>query len=317
MRIVFFGTPAFAVPSLQALAEAGHAIVGVVTQPDRPRGRGQHLQPSEVKVAAQALGVPVLQPTKLKDPGFADELKTLGADLGVVAAYGRILPAGILATPALGMINVHASLLPRWRGAAPVHRAIIAGDQETGVTIMRVVGQLDAGPMLAKVVTPIGPDETSPDLENRLAALGAALLVKTAAELPAGRVRDEPQDESLVTYAAKLEKIEGALDWNQPAPVLHNRIRGLQPWPMASAMFQGKRIILRRSEVGTDDAHQSPPGTVIRADQQGIVVAASHGAVRLLEVQLEGRPPVTAEAFLNGHAVRPGDRFEPLPVRTT
>jgi methionyl-tRNA formyltransferase len=193
LRIVFFGTPAFAVPSLEALAASGHVIAGVVTQPDRPRGRGHRVQPSEVKTSALGLGAEVLQPTRLREAEFRNQLTGLDADLGVVAAYGRILPSDVLAIPRLGMINVHASLLPRWRGAAPVHRAILAGDVETGVTIMRVVQQLDAGPMIAKVSTPIDPLETSSRLESRLAALGAALLVKTVAAMADGPVAETAQ----------------------------------------------------------------------------------------------------------------------------
>jgi len=316
VRIVYFGTPAFAVPSLQALARAGHVIAGVVTQPDRPRGRGHKVQPSDVKVAAETIGAPVLQPTKLKSPEFAAGLHGLEADLGVVAAYGRILPANVLTTPRLGMINVHASLLPRWRGAAPIHRAILAGDVETGVTIMRVVEQLDAGPMLTRTVTPIDPNETSHTLELRLATLGAELLVATVEGLGRGSIEETRQDEAQVTYAARLEKRESPIDWSQSAVAIHNRIRGLQPWPLASAVLGGKRLLLRESQVVTPEVRPapSPPGTVIRADADGLVVATGDRAVRVLELQLEGRPPVGAAAFLNGHAVRPGDRFESPPA---
>ena len=315
MRVVFFGTPAFAVPSLEALAAAGHVIAGAVSQPDRPRGRGHRVHSSEVKTAALALSAPVLQPTRLKDADFAAEFRALDADLGVVAAYGRILPGHLLAIPRLGMINVHASLLPRWRGAAPVHRSILAGDLETGVTIMRVVEQLDAGPMLASVSTPIGANETSQALEARLATLGATLLVKVVADLARGPVREEPQDESRATYAVRLEKSEGALDWNQPSLTIHNQIRGLQPWPLAASQLGGKRVLFRASESLPDEHHSLMPGTIIRATPSGIVSAARTGAVRLLELQLEGRPPLSARAFLNGHSVRPGDRFEPLPTK--
>jgi methionyl-tRNA formyltransferase len=317
LRIVFFGTPAFAVPSLEALAANGHVIAGVVTQPDRPRGRGHHIQPSEVKTSALALGADVLQPTRLREAEFRNQLAGFGADLGVVAAYGRILPADVLAIPRLGMINVHASLLPRWRGAAPVHRAIMAGDVESGVTIMRVVQQLDAGPMIAKVSTPIDPLETSSMLESRLAALGAALLAKTVSAIAAGTAVETAQDESLVTYAARLEKHESAFSWNQSAETIHNRIRGLQPWPQAAASLKGQRVLLRSSRPLTHERPDAAPGTVIRADADGIVVAATHGAVALLELQLEGRPSVSAAAFLNGHHLKPGDTFQPLAPAST
>ena len=313
MRIVYFGTPAFAVPSLEALARAGHTIAGVVTQPDRPRGRGHRVQPSEVKVAAERIGAPVLQPAKLKSPEFAADLARLEADLGVVAAYGRILPASVLGVPRLGIINVHASLLPRWRGAAPIHRAILAGDRETGVTIMRVVEQLDAGPMLARAVTAIDPDETSQTLERRLAGIGAELLAATVERLAGSAVDETPQDETQVTYAARLDKRESPIDWNESAAAIHNKIRGLQPWPVASAVLGDRRVLIRRSQPGGDQPGGLAPGTIIRADAEGIDVSTGAGAARLLELQLEGRPPVTAAAFLNGHPVRAGDRFEPHP----
>jgi methionyl-tRNA formyltransferase len=313
LRIVFFGTPAFAVPSLEALAASGHTIAGVVTQPDRPRGRGHRVHPSETKTAALALGAEVFQPTRLRESEFRNQIARLDADLGVVAAYGRILPADLLAIPRLGMINVHASLLPRWRGAAPVHRAILAGDAETGVTIMRVVQELDAGPMLAKTSTPVDALETSQALESRLATLGAALLVKTVAAMMNAPVPEAAQDEALVTYAPRLEKRESAFSWDQSAVAIHNRIRGLHPWPLAAAILQGRRVLLRSSRPLADEPHDAAPGTVLRANADGIVVAAASGAVSLFELQLEGRPSVPAAAFLNGHPLKPGDHFDPLP----
>lgn len=316
LRIVFFGTPAFAVPSLVALASAGHAITGVVTQPDRPRGRGQRVQPSEVKARARELGVRILQPTRLKDTDFVREFSALGSDLGVVAAYGRILPATVLSVPALGMLNVHASLLPRWRGAAPVHRAILAGDSVTGVTIMRVVEALDAGPMLARAAIEIGPSETSGELEDRLAHAGARLLVDTVAQLENGPVHEEPQDETLATYAPRLERHESAFSWDEPSLVIHNRIRGLQPWPLAAARLHGHRILLRGSLPVPGEEHGAEPGTVLRLETDAIVVATRPGALRLLTLQLEGKAPVPAAAFAHGHRVAPGDRFEPVSAPT-
>ena len=313
-RILFMGTPAFAVPSLEALAAAGHTIAAVVTQPDRPRGRGQKVQPSEVKAAALSLGAAVLQPTKLRDPQFAADLQALTPDLGVVAAYGRILPANVLKIPRHGMINVHASLLPRWRGAAPVHRALLAGDSMTGVTIMRVVEQLDAGPMLATASTAIDPDETSEALERRLADLGADLLVAAIDALARGALNEEPQQEADATYASRLERRESALDWNQPAATIHNRIRGLQPWPLVSTILKDKRIVLRSSRAVPDEDHQSAPGTILKANADGLLVAASSGAVRLIEVQPEGKAAMPVAAFLNGHRVRAGDRFVSVPA---
>jgi methionyl-tRNA formyltransferase len=317
LRVAFFGTPAFAVPALTALAEAGHIIAAVVTQPDRPRGRGQKVQPSDVKAAAAALGVPVLQPTRIKDASFAAELSALQADLGVVAAYGRILPAALLTIPRLGMVNVHASLLPRWRGAAPVHRAILAGDSVTGVTIMRVVEALDAGPMLARTAVDIELTETSAELERRLAALGAELLADTVNRLAQGQIVEEPQNEALVTYASRLERQESALDWAQPCLMVHNRIRGLQPWPVASSQFKGQRMMLRSSLPLPGETHDSTPGTVLRVEDDGIVVSTQPGAVRLTRIQLEGKAPVPVVAFLQGHHIEPGDRFGFPPPGTS
>lgn len=309
MRIIFFGTPAFAVPSLEALAHAGHEIAAVVTQPDRPRGRGQKLQPSEVKVSAASLRASVLQPTRLKTAEFETDLKAFDADLGVVAAYGRILPPNVLAIPRLGMINVHASLLPRWRGAAPVHRAILAGDRETGVTIMRVVEALDAGPMLARMPLAIDSEVTSTVLEAQLGTMGASLLVETVAALARGPLTETPQDPALVTYAARLEKKESPINWARPAIEVHNHIRGLQPWPMADSRLSGRRIVLHKSQA-LPQGPTSPAGTVLATDRGSLVVATSPGAVRILEVQPEGRAPMPVAAYLNGHAVKPGDRFE-------
>ena len=310
MRILFFGTPAFAVPSLRALADSPHEVVAVVTQPDRPRGRGQKLVPSEVKTAAAELGLDVWQPERLRGGDFEERVRASSADLGVVAAYGRILSGSLLALPRLGMINVHASLLPRWRGAAPVHRAVIAGDRETGVTIMQVVEALDAGPMLARLPTQIGTDETSGMLEKRLADLGAGLLVETVNAIARGPVTATPQTESAVTYAAKLERHESSLDWQQPAQVLHNLIRGLQPWPVAAAVLHGRRVMLRRSHAVPEQTHTAMPGTILNVEPEALVVAASAGVIHLFDLQPEGRPVMTIRDYLNGRHVEPGDRFE-------
>jgi methionyl-tRNA formyltransferase len=247
LRIVFFGTPEFAVPSLDALLRSRHRVVGAVSQPDRPRGRGQKTTDAPVKARAATAGLPILQPERLKDQAFLDALRALDADLGVVAAYGRILTDAVLAIPRLGLINVHASLLPRYRGAAPVHRAIMAGERETGVTIMRVVKALDAGPMLAAVRRPIGPDETSDEVERHLARLGADLLVTSTDSLWMGHATETPQDDALATYAHRLTREDGIIDWSWPAERIHNLIRGLHPWPHAFTFFHGTRLILRAS----------------------------------------------------------------------
>jgi methionyl-tRNA formyltransferase len=313
LRIVFLGTPAFAVPSLRALLCSPHAVVAVVTQPDRPRGRGHKVRPEAVKLAALEAGLPVLQPERLNEPGFRDTLGGLAPDLGVVAAYGKLLPEALLALPRLGMINVHASMLPRWRGAAPVHRAILAGDEVSGVTIMRVVKALDAGPMLAATPTPIGPDETSAELERRLAELGAQLLVEAVDSVAAGTAVEIPQDESAVTYAPRLSRAESQIDWARPAAAVHNQIRGLHPWPLAAAMFRGQRTRLLRSAVATQADVDATPGTVYAVQPDAIEVATRPGAVRVTQLQIAGKAAMSAAEFLRGHPVQPGDRFLPLP----
>jgi methionyl-tRNA formyltransferase len=313
VRVILFGTPAFAVPTLAGLLASSHAVVAVVTQPDRPRGRGQRVTASPVKALAETRGIPVLQPDRLRDASVADQLGHFRADIAVVAAYGKILPQRLLDLPAHGIVNVHASLLPRWRGAAPIHRAVMAGDAETGVTIMRVVAALDAGPMLAKTIVPIGANETSAELEPRVAEAGATLLLDTLERLERGPVPEEPQDEHHVTYAARLERAESQIDWARPAREIHNRIRGLQPWPMAAAMLQGRRLLLTRAEVADAAASAGEPGVIVEVDGDAVVVAASPGLVRIREVKPEGRPPMPVRAFLNGRRVAAGERFEALP----
>ena len=312
LRIVFFGTPEFAVPTLDALLRSRHQIVGVVTQPDRPRGRGHKTSYAPVKARAVDAALPVLQPDRLKDDAFLAALAAMQTDLGVVAAYGRILTDAVLAAPRLGMINVHASLLPQYRGAAPVHRAIMNGERETGVTIMRVVKALDAGPMLAETRRPIDPDETSEEVERDLARDGAALAAAAVDDIAAGRARETPQDDATATYAPRLTKADGAIDWSWPADRIHNAVRGLHPWPHASTFLHGRRLILLRSAVSADAAGAAP-GTVIAARADDLVVAAGTGRVRLVEVQAEGKRPMTAREFLAGHRVERGDRLTAAP----
>jgi methionyl-tRNA formyltransferase len=311
LRVAFFGTPEFAVPTLDALLKSRHHVVVVVTQPDRPRGRGQRTTDSPVKARAGGADVLVLQPSALKDPAFVNEFAACRTDLGVVAAYGKILPASLIATPRLGMINVHASLLPRYRGAAPIHRAIIAGETRTGVTIMRVVQALDAGPMMASLERPIGPDETSQDVEHALALSGAELLVSVADQLAAGAAREIPQDDSLATYANRLSRGDGLIDWRASAPAIHNLVRGLFPWPHAFSFLDGARfIILDAKAVDASGAH-ALPGTIVKAHADELFVAAGDGLVRILRIQPEGRRALTAREFLAGHAARVGSVFGP------
>lgn len=310
MRILFFGSPDFAVPTLRALVASSHEVVGVVSQPDRPRGRGQRVTPGAVAQAAHDAGLALLQPAKLSDPGLGDALAALRPDLGVVAAYGKILPEWLLALPPRGMINVHASLLPAWRGAAPVHRAILAGDAETGVTIMRVVKALDAGAMLERAVVPIGPDVTSDELERTLADIGAATLVPVVDRLARGAIDEVPQDETRATYAAKITRADSPIDWAAPSRRVHDQIRGLHPWPHASASIGGQRIILHRSACLLDRTDR-PAGTILAAVATGIDVACGDGhVVRLLVLQIEGGRRLAAAEFLAGRALPPGTAFD-------
>jgi len=309
MRIVFFGTPEFAVPSLRGLIASRHTVVGVVTQPDRPRGRGQRVTDSPVKIAALEHALPVLQPNRLREPDVTATISAWTPDLGVVAAYGKLIPDDMLRLPRLGMINVHASLLPKYRGAAPVHRAVIDGVPETGVTIMRMVAALDAGGMLARVKRTIGPDDTSDEVERDLSTLGVPLLLSVIEQLAAGTANEEIQDDRQSTYAPRLTKEEGLIDWSLPASHIHNRVRGLHPWPHAYTYLNGARLIVLRSRVehgGTTEA----PGTIVDASRDRIDVATGHGGrLALVELQSEGRRAMQAREFLAGRQVQPGARL--------
>lgn len=302
MKIIFAGTPDFAVPTLEMLLSSGHEIVAVYTQPDRPSGRGRKLQPGPVKEIALKAGIPVFQPLGFKSPEALEQLVSLHADLMVVVAYGMILPQAVLDEPRLGCINVHASLLPRWRGAAPIQRAIMAGDRQTGVTIMRIALKLDAGDMLHKEEIPIGPHDTADELHDKLAVLGARGLAGVLPELESGRTHAERQDESRVTYAHKLEKSEAELDWSRPAIELDRKIRGLCSWPVAQTLFDGKMLRIWRAEIVGERA-EAEPGTVI-SSRRTVDVVTGDGILRLLEVQLPGGKRMPIEAFLNAHNVK-------------
>jgi methionyl-tRNA formyltransferase len=304
--LIYFGTPAFAVPTLRALLESTHRVVALVSQPDRPSGRGQHVAPTPTKQVALEAGVPILQPVKLRDEAFLATIASYEADLGVVAAYGRILPDSLLRIPRLGMINVHGSLLPKYRGAAPVHRAVIAGEETTGITIMRVVAELDAGAMLAVATRPIGSDETSVEVEHDLAEIGARALVDVVNRLARGPIVETPQDDALATYAPKLEKSEGPINWDLPGRDIHNRVRGLQPWPMASTTVQGVRYVIHRTQL-TDQISDAPPGTIVEASRDILSVVSGDGKVlRILAIQPEGRRAMTVREFLSGRQLIPG-----------
>ena len=314
LTIVYFGTPQFAVPTLEALLASRHVVAGVITQPDRPKGRGQRLQPTPVKATALAHGVPVFQPERLRAPEVRATLEGWAPDLGVVAAYGKLIPDDLLAIPGLGMINVHASLLPRYRGAAPIQRAVIEGETGTGVTIMRVIKALDAGAMFDRAHCPIGPDDTSDLVERRLSELGASLLLDVVERLSHGPVAEEPQDDRLATYAAKLTKAEGLIDWTLPATVIHNRVRGLYPWPHAYTYLGNERLIVLATRVEPVTASDVPPGTIVAAVAEGIRVATGHGGqIVILQVQPEGRRAMSARDFVGGHALTPGTSFAHSP----
>jgi methionyl-tRNA formyltransferase len=319
LKIIFFGTPAFAVPSLERLVSGGAEVVAVVTQPDRRRGRGQQSRPSAVKVAALAHGIPVLQPERAADPVFGTQLTAAEPDLGVVAAYGKMLPDAVLETPRLGTINVHASLLPRYRGAAPIHRAIIAGERETGITMIRLVRQMDAGPMLARAVYPITEDDTSELAERALADLGATLLLDTVAALDSGRAMEAEQDHDQATFAPRLTREDGRVDWTQPAETVRNLIRGLHPWPHAYTFLHSTRYLLLRGNVepgpGTvAGTARAPAGTILVARGDELHVACGHETVLALhELQPEGRKRLSTRAFLAGHPIALPAAFQAHP----
>ena len=301
MRIIFAGTPDFAVPSLSMLLASKHEVCAVYTQPDRPAGRGRKLQPSPIKELALSAGIPVFQPTSLKPEADLQQLADLKPELMVVVAYGMILPQAALDIPRLGCINVHGSLLPRWRGAAPIQRALMAGDEKTGVTIMRIIHKLDAGDMLHKEEYAITEKDTSGDLYDRLAALGAVGLEKVLAQLDSGTVRGEKQDEDLVTYAEKLTKGEAELDWDQSAEQLARKVKGLNPWPVAQTLFEDKTLRIWQAEAITSD-FKADPGTV-SCTNKTLDVATGNGLLRLLEVQLPGGKRLPIQAFLSSHHV--------------
>ena len=312
VKVVFFGTPAFAVPTLERLLESGHEVTGVVTQPDRRRGRGQHVSAAPVKQVAEAHGLEVLQPERLKDPTFVAALEALEPDVGVVAAYGKLLPDRLLELPRHGMVNVHASLLPKYRGAAPIHRAIMAGELETGVTIIQLVREMDAGPMLKLASCPIAADDTSESLTHTLASLGADLLLTVVDELASGRSEAQPQDHDRATFAPRLSRDDGAIDWRRSAVDLHNQVRGLHPWPHAFSYLGGARYAILQSAVAAcpEPGRSTQPGEIVEATKDRLIVAAGgETALAIQELQPEGKRPLPTRAFLAGHRLTPGARF--------
>jgi len=307
LRLVFAGTPEFAAVHLQALIDSGYPIAAVYTQPDRPAGRGQKVAMSPVKQLALAHGIPVEQPPTLRDPAAQATLAALEPDLLVVVAYGLILPQAVLDIPQLGCINSHASLLPRWRGAAPIQRALEAGDAESGVTVMRMEAGLDTGPMLRKVATPLTAEDTGGSLHDRLAALGAAAVVQALPGLADGSLAGEIQDDALATYAHKLNKDEARLDWERPAAELERRIRAFDPWPLCHTALAGEPLKIWRAELA---GGHGVPGMVLDADRSGLLIACGEGALRLTRLQLPGGKPLAFADLYNARR----ERFAPGQV---
>jgi methionyl-tRNA formyltransferase len=303
LRIAMLGTGDFAVPTFERLAASRHRVIALITQPDKPQGRKGEIIPSRIKLAAQARGIPVEQPESINAPEGLDLVKRLAPDLLVTAAYGQILSGDVLSVAPLGGINLHGSILPKYRGAAPVARAIQHGEAETGVTVIRMTPRVDAGGMLSFARTPIEPNETAGELEDRLALLGAPLVVEAIEALVVGSATILPQDASAVTKAPKLKKDDGRIDWSQPAETIHNLVRAMQPWPVASTGWErapGSIVRLIVHETRVEDA-AGEPGLVIEAAGDRLVVAAGSGAVRLVRVQLEGKKAMGAEEFLRGY----------------
>jgi len=302
VRLVFLGTPAFAVPTLEAIVAAGHEVAAVLTQPDRPRGRGQHPAASPVKETAARLGLTVYQPERVRRPEAVEYLRGLGCEAMVVVGYGQIIPQSVIDLAPLGIINVHASLLPKYRGAGPIQWAIVRGETHTGVTTMRINAGLDTGDMLLKAETEIGPDETAVELGQRLSVMGARLLAETLERLQSGRIVPEPQDDSQATLAPLLKKEDGVIDWSQPVQAIHNRVRGFQPWPGAQTRFRGTPLHVWKTRVAGQGSADGVPGAV--AGVRPTTVRCGDGLLELVEVQLEGRKRISAGDFANGQRLK-------------
>lgn len=303
LKIIYAGTPEFAVPSLKALSNSDHEIIAVYTQPDRPAGRGRQLQPGPVKQVALDLSIPVFQPHSFKQESDQQQLKDLQADLMVVAAYGLILPAEILEAPRLGCVNIHASLLPRWRGAAPIQRALLAGDIETGITIMQMDTGLDTGDMLAKQAIAIDPDWNSGELHDELMQAGADLLILTIEQLVKGELKPEQQDESQVSYAEKLVKSEAAIDWSKDAKTLQREVRAYAPWPVSFTQLDGKSLRIWRANA-LDESTCKTAGLIIDHNKKGLFVACGSGVLQLIELQFAGKNKSTPAQILNARNLK-------------
>jgi methionyl-tRNA formyltransferase len=305
-RLLFMGTPEFAVPALTGLVRSGYPVIGVVTQPDRPQGRGRLMAPPPVKCLAESLGLPVFQPEKVRDPGFLETFRSLAPDLVVVASFGQILPKELLDAPRWGCINIHPSLLPRFRGAAPIHRTIIAGEQRTGITIMRLGEGVDSGDILLQEETPLDPEESYGELHDRLAQRGAELLLIALAMQQAGTLAPRPQDHRLATLAPRLSPKEGLIHWESDCHTIVRLIRGLSPTPCAYTTLAGRKLKVFRAAAEKGSEPQKP-GTVVEETPAGLHVAAGAGAVVLQEVQFEGKKRLPIGEFLRGCRLSPGE----------
>ncbi|MEG6511381.1 methionyl-tRNA formyltransferase [Desulforamulus ruminis] len=309
MRIVYMGTPDFAVPCLEAIVQAGHQVVGVITQPDKPRGRGKQVQPTPVKAAAQRMNLPLWQPPSIKTEDFLQKMQELAPQCIVVVAYGKILPPSLLRLPPLGCINVHASLLPRYRGAAPIHWSVINGEVETGVTTMFMDEGMDTGDMILKRRIAIGPEETVGLIHDQLAQTGAALLVETLEQLERNQAPRVSQDPALATYAPMLHKEHEFIHWNRTALEVHNHVRGMNPWPGAYTTWEGRVLKIWRTVVAEAAGKKESPGTVLASGPEGIPVQTGDGVVLIKELQLQGSKKMEAKAFLRGKPILPGTVF--------
>lgn len=320
MKIIFFGTPNFAVPILKRILSSNHKVIAVITQPDRPRGRGKRISESPIKQLAKTNNIPVLQPQKIKERVFLETLTQLKPDLGIVAAYGKMLPEQVLTLPKFGLINAHASLLPKYRGAAPIQRAVMAGEKETGISVIKLVKEMDAGPILKLKKILIDQKETSTLIEQRLAELASSLIAETVSELENNKISEKEQDHDRATFAPRLTKEDGLINWSASAMTIHNKIRGLHPWPHGFTYLKKIRYILHRTIVAdvilrNVDGHKPKPGEIIKATGDCLMIAAGKNtALKILEIQPEGGRVLSSRAFLAGHNIKTGLSFNINPL---
>ena len=306
MRIIFMGTPDFSVPTLEALVASGHEVVAVVTQPDKPKGRGKEIHMSPVKECALQHNIPVYQPVRARDEAFVEEMRALNPDAMVVIAFGQILPKSLLDLPKYGCVNIHASLLPKYRGAAPIQGAVINGDKETGITTMMMDVEMDTGDMLEKTVVKLNPDETGGSLFDRLSLLGGSLILSTLGKLEKGEITPQPQDHEKATYVKKISKSMGDIDWTMDAVSIERLVRGLNPWPSAFTRWNGRMLKIWEAKVLPDPAVKAPCGSVISAGEEGLKIQTGNGVLCVTSLQLEGKKRMDTAAFLRGYQIEPG-----------